>query len=268
MRTIKLLLLMLPMLLARGGFPLPLAASALWAADFEFRGAIEPTDDTSRLLAYYVNRFAPEELTLSVVGQPDATGRFHDLFMDLTGVRIENVRIDRLTFRMNDVQFNAPENWASGDVECRDALQIYAACRILEEDINKGLEAQTFGKDDHWKNITLAITPSGLKGRGTYLAKVLFVTLDILIEIDSKLKIVNRKELWLDGPQVRINKLDLPDYITNKALSQIQPLLDLARFPLPLKLHTVTLEEGSALLSTRLPPQPVEQGVTYHYLAR
>ena len=268
MRTIKLLLLILLVFLAKGGFSLPFAASALWAADFEFRGAIEPTDDTSRLLAYYVNRFAPEELSLSVVGQPDATGRFHDLFMDLKGVRIEDVRIDRLTFRMNDVQFNAPENWVSGDVECRDALQIYAACRILEEDINKGLEAQTFGKDDHWKNITLAIMPSGLKGRGTYLAKVLFVTLDILIEIDSKLKIVNRKELWLDKPQVRINKLDLPDYITNKALSQIQPLLDLARFPLPLKLHTVTLEQGSALLSTRLPPQPIEQGATYHYLAR
>ena len=29
--------------------------------------------------------------------------------------------------------------------------------------------------------------------------QVLFVTLDILIEIDSKLKIVNHKELWLDG---------------------------------------------------------------------
>ena len=55
--------------------------------------AIEPTDDTSRLLAYYVNRFAPEELSLSVVGQPDATGRFHDLFMDLKGVRIEDVLV-------------------------------------------------------------------------------------------------------------------------------------------------------------------------------
>ena len=45
MRTIKLLLLVFLALLAKGGFSLPLAASALWAADFEFRGAIEPTDD-------------------------------------------------------------------------------------------------------------------------------------------------------------------------------------------------------------------------------
>ena len=137
MRTIKLLLLVFLALLAKGGFSLPLAASALWAADFEFRGAIEPTDDTSRLLAYYVNRFAPEELSLSVVGQPDAKGRFHDLFMDLKGVRIEDVRIDRLTFRMNDVQFNAPENWVSGDVECRDTKKAYAKIKKSVEETER-----------------------------------------------------------------------------------------------------------------------------------
>lgn len=261
MKTIKLLLLTI---LAWGCC----TALALEAADFEFRGTIDPSDDTTRLLAYYVNRFSPEELQLTVVGQPDASGRFHDLYMDLTGVRIEGVRIDKLSFRMNDVQFNEPENWASGDVECKNALQVYAACRVLEEDINKGLEAKAFGKDDHWKNISLAITPDGLSGRGNYLAKVLFVTLNILIEIDSKLEIVNRRELWLDHPQVRINKLDLPDYITHKALSQIQPLLNLDRVPLPLKLHTVTLEKGVALLSTRILPEPIAQGTTYHYLAR
>ena len=243
------------------------AAPVLGAADFEFRGTIEPTDDTARLLAYYVNRFNPEELELTVVGQPDATGRFHDLYMDLTGVNVEGVRIDKLTFRMNDVQFNAPEDWASGDVECRNALQVYAVCRILEEDINKGLEAKTFGKDDHWKNISLAITPNGLSGRGVYLAKLFFIPLNILIEIDSKLKIVNRRELWLDNPQVRINKMDLPEYVTQKALSQIQPLLDLDRVPLPMRLHTVTLEKGAAHLSTRLLPEPIERGATYHYLA-
>ena len=65
----------------------------------------------------------------------------------------------------------------------------------------------------------MTIAPEGLKGRGYYMAKVLFVTLDILIEIDSGLKIVGNKELWLKDPQVKINRLDLPDYITNQALS-------------------------------------------------
>ena len=64
---------------------------------------------------------------------------------------------------------------------------------------------------------------------------------------------------------MRINRLDLPAYITNKALSQIQPLLNLNRFPLPMSLHKVTLEEGRAILSTRQLPKPMEKGITYHY---
>ena len=132
----------------------------------------------------------------------------------------------------------------------------------------RSLEARTFGEDDHWRQVSMTIAPEGLKGRGYYMAKVLFVTLDILIEIDSGLKIVGNKELWLKDPQVKINRLDLPDYITNQALSQIQPLLDLNRFPLPMSLHKVELEKGRAILSTRVLPEPMERGVTYHYTAR
>ncbi|MCR4818028.1 MAG: LmeA family phospholipid-binding protein [Fretibacterium sp.] len=247
-------------------FFLPVFCFPAWGADFEFNGKIEPADDVSHLLAFYVNRFTPEELKLTVSGHPDATGRFAELYMDLTGVMIENVRLDKLTFRMYGVQFNSPENWASGNVECRDALQIHALGTILQSDINKSLEVKTFGDDDHWRKVSLAITPGGLRGKGYYIAKVLFVTLDILIEIDSGLKIVKNKELWLDNPEVRINRLDLPEYITNKALSQIQPLLNLNRFPLPMSLHKVTLEEGRAILSTRQLPKPMEKGISYHYV--
>ena len=35
-------------------------------ADFEFMGKIEAQDPTSRLLAYYVNEFTPEELFLRI----------------------------------------------------------------------------------------------------------------------------------------------------------------------------------------------------------
>ena len=256
------------------GLSLLLLACALpaWGAgraDFEFRGKIEPQDPTSHLLAFYVKKFTPEELNLTVSGAPDATGKFADLYMDLTGVMIDKVRLDKLTFRMYNVQFNAPENWAAGDVLCENALQIYALSTILESDINKSLESKTFGEsDDHWRDVSLAITPQGLRGKGYYMAQVLFMTLDILIEIDSGLKIVGNKELWLDRPEVRVNRLDLPDYVTKKALSQIQPLLDLNRFPLPLSLHKVTLEKGRAILSTRILPKPMDNGVTYHYTAR
>jgi hypothetical protein len=244
-----------------------LFSSSTWAANFEFKGKIEAQDLTSCLLAYYVDAFTPESLSLIIDEQPDSTGRFRDLYMDLTGVLIDGVRVDKLTFRMHDVQFNPPGQWAEGIVECKDALQIYAYCLLKEGDINRKLASETFGKDDHWQNISMKISPDGLSARGNYVAKILFVTLNIAIEIDSDLEIVENKELWLKDYKVRVNAIDVPDYITKKAINQIQPLLNLGNFPLPLKLHKVEFQEGRASLFTRILPSPIEGGISYHYQA-
>ncbi len=222
-------------------------------------------DEVQDLLNYYVDRFKPETALLTISDKPDSTGHFNDIYMDLKGVQIETLRLDSLTFRMMGVQFNEPSEWAKGNVECKEAIQIYALGTILETDINKAIEAKTFGEDDHWHNVSLAITPEGLKGKGYYTADIGIARLDILLEITSGLKIVKGKELWLNNPAIKVNKMDVPDYITNKALSQIQPLVDLARFPLPMTLHKVELRKGSASLSTRTLPKPIEKGIKYSY---
>ena len=222
-------------------------------------------DEVDDLLGYYVNRFKPEKANMTISQKPDPTGHFVDIYMDLQGVMIEGLRLDRLTFRMRDVQFNAPSEWAKGNVECKDALQINAVAVLLESDINSAIEAKTFGEQDAWHDVSLAITPNGLKGKGYYVANIKLLKLDILLEIDSGLKIVKGKELWLDNPNVRANKMDVPDYVTNKALSRIQPLVDLDRFPLPMTLHKVDLKQGIATLSTRTLPKALTKGFTYTY---
>jgi hypothetical protein len=184
--------------------------------------------------------------------------------MDLTGVLIDGVRLDKLVFRMNDARFNDPSEWPE-NVECLGALQSYAYCRLNVDDINRRLRAATFGRDGHWKNIAMKISPSGLSARGTYSADLLFFSLNILIEVESGLRIVENQQLWLDDYRVRVNALGVPDYVTRKAVAQIQPLLDLGRFPLPLKLHSVEFREGEAVLSTRRFPEPLQKGITYRY---
>lgn len=222
-------------------------------------------DEVQDLLNFYVRRFKPEKASLVISGKPDETGMFNDIFMDLSGVNVENLRIDRLTFRMRGVQFNEPSHWAKGNVECKEAIQVLALANILEKDINDAIEAKTFGDKDHWHDVSMKITPSGLKGRGYYVADIVLTDLDILLEINSKLKILKGKQLWLDNPLVKVNKLDVPDYVTRKALSQIQPLVDLNRLPLPVSLHKVDLKNGSAVLSTRTLPKPLTEGLKYSY---
>jgi hypothetical protein len=233
------------------------------AADFEFRGAIDARDTVSRLLKKYVEEFSPEDLFLEIDEQPEG-GRFRDLYMDLTGVMIGGVRVDKLIFRMNDVKFNDPSEWDE-NVECLSTLHIYAYCRLKEEDVNRHLREKTFGRDGHWKNVAMTISPSGLYARGVYSAGFLFFNLNILIEVESGLKIVAHRELWLDDYKARVNTLGVPDYLMEKAVAQIQPLLDLGRFPLPLRLHRVRFGEGEAVLSTRTPPARLTDGITYRY---
>ena len=222
-------------------------------------------DEVDDLLKYYVNRFNPESAELVIAEKPDSTGRFSDLYMDLKGVVVEGLRMDRLTFRMSGVQFNEPSNWAKGNVECSDAIQINALTTIFESDINRAIEAKTFGEKDHWHNVSMGITPQGLKGKGYYTADAGLFNLDILLEITSGLKIVGGKELWLNDPVVKVNKLDVPDYVTKKALSRIQPIVDLNRLPLPMTLHKVDLKQGSAVLSTRALPKALTEGLKYSY---
>lgn len=219
----------------------------------------DPVDD---LLAYYVGRFGVEKGEIMVDALPDDTGLFSDIYMKLTGLVVEDLRIDTVEVRMKGVQFNEPPQWKSGNVECKSAISVQAVAKILEDDINNAIKAKTFGDGrDEWHDLSLRINPSGLSGSGYYRLGIL----DILIEITSNLRIVKGKELWLRDPQVKINRMDLPDYVTKQALSQIQPLVNLNEFPLPLSLHKVNLGKGAAELTTRTLPKPLTEGKHYSY---
>ena len=223
-------------------------------------------DEVEDLLGYYVNRFTPEKAELVISEKPDATGKFSDIYMNLTGVMIEGLRLNRLAFRMRGVQFNKPSEWKKGNVKCTDAIKIDAIGELYERDVNKAIEAKTFGKKDgHWHDMNLKITPQGLKGRGYYTATVMIIPLDILLEIDSGLKVVKGTELWLNNPQVKVNTLDVPDYVTRQALTKIQPIVDLKKISLPMTLHKVDLKKGVATLSTRTLPKPLTDGIKYSY---
>ncbi|MBQ7067648.1 MAG: DUF2993 domain-containing protein [Synergistaceae bacterium] len=219
-------------------------------------------DEVNDLLNFYEKRFRPEKALLVISGKPDETGLFNDIYMNLQGVVIDKLRLDSLVVRMRGVQFNEPSEWKKGNVECKDAISVLATGTIFERDINKSIEDKTFGEGrDEWHDLSMKINPSGLSGSGYYKYNIL----DIRIDIDSKLKIVKGKELWLDNPVAKVNKLDVPDYVTRKALTRIQPLVDLRKFPLPLSLHKVELKKGSAVLSTRTLPKEMKDGLKYTY---
>ena len=237
----------------------------VFSAGFSYKGKVEPTDIASRLLKFYIEKFNPESAELIIEEEPDETALFKNVYMDIVGCNVSGVRIDSLTFQLIDAQFNSPEEWESGNVECISSLEAYATCRLLEDDINADLQNRVIGDgDDKWRNLRLRMTPNGLSGSGEYSVNLLF-TFNILIEIESKLRIVGGKEVWLEDTFLKLNRLDVPEYITDMALDQIQPLLDLKTVPLPLKLNRIVFKEKEAFFETRLHPGKIE-GITYTYV--
>ncbi|MBQ3586689.1 MAG: hypothetical protein II964_08240, partial [Synergistaceae bacterium] len=97
----------------------------------------DPVDD---LLSYYVGKFGVEKGEIFVDSLPDSTGHFSDIYMKLTGLMIENFRVNEITVRMRDVQFNEHSEWAKGNVECKSAISIQSIASIRENDVNKAIK--------------------------------------------------------------------------------------------------------------------------------
>jgi len=228
------------------------AASPLWA---ETRG--------KKLLDHFVKEFAPEEITMTIDEEPNEKGYVRDIYLDITGCSIGGVRIDSLTLRATGVQMNSPAEWDRDGLDAKEILNVHALARILEKDLNNNLLSKEFGDDDHWHDLQVDMRPEGIYARGYYLVTVLF-RLDILIEIFSRFKIVDRKEVWLDDYTLKVNCVDVPQFITDKAVSEIQPLLDLGKFVFPLRLHSISYDENSLTISSRVLPESFE-GITYRY---
>lgn len=217
-----------------------------------------------KLLHHFVEEFKPEKIHMILENEPNDEGLIRELYLDVTGCDIGGVRIDSLRLRAVGVTLTPPSQWEQEEgLDAKEVLNVHVFASITEEDLNENLLQKQFGDDDEWHNLQVRMTPDGIYARGNYHARVLF-TLNILIEIFSKFKIVDMQQVWLDDYTLRVNRVDVPDFITEKAVSQIQPLLDLSKFIFPLRLSSITFNEGSMTIASRVLPEPFE-GIVYTY---
>lgn len=219
-------------------------------------------DRGAMLLEYFVKELAPEKITMILSDQPDDEGKIREIYLDLKGCLIGGVRIETLRMNAVGVIFNPPAEWAIKEMKPLEVLNVHAFARMTEDDLNRNLLQKQFGDDDSWRNLQLDIHPGGIYARGNYIAQFI-VRLNILIEIFSKFKIVDMQQIWLDDYSIRVNTLDVPKFITDKAIAEIQPLLDLGKFVFPLKLHSITYDEESITITSRVLPAPF-MGIVYH----
>ncbi len=241
------------------------AFAALLAAFCVIPAAAAPVsgDAGSLLVDFFVKKFSPDEMTMIIDEAPDPSGSIRDMYLDIKGCSIGGVRIASLRVRGMGIDMTPVREWERGNVDVKGMLHAVADCRITADDINRNLLGKDFGDDDHWHGIQLTIGRNGVYARGYYQVRILF-TLDILIEITSRFRIVDAQQIWLSDYTLAVNRVGVPDFITDKAVAQIQPILDLSKFVFPLRLHSIEYEEGSVRIRSRVLPEPIS-GITYTY---
>jgi hypothetical protein len=218
----------------------------------------------AELFRFFHDRFQPEEMTLVLDGHPDETGRVRHLFLDARGAFVDDMRLDHIVLEAFETQFNAPELWDE-EIEVTSMLAVYSEATLREEDINTRLREKQIGDDDaHWQRIGIDFGPDGVHASGLYRAKFLF-TFDILIEIDGQFDLVRGRQVWLSDYTLKINRREIPESLAKRAISQLQPILDLDRFIFPLRLASIEQDDEKVTLRSRHLPTPF-RGITYRFV--
>lgn len=123
-------------------------------------------------------------------------------------------------------------------------------------DINAALVNYAGGD---WSRISVDLKPGRVDAKGHYSSG----GLSIFAEVTTRLEIRQGKQIWLKDTSIKINNDDQTDVI-RKELAKIQPVVDIGRFPFPVTLAVLDIDENRVVFSTRTLPKPVK-GLTYRY---
>ena len=254
-------------------------------------------DEVGDLFDYCVKRWSSEKATLTISEQPDSTGFFKEAYLEVKGLVVENARIDSAFVSVSGLQLNPPSEWSKnsgGSDQPNVKFDSFKSCtlivNVLESDINSAIKGKNLrfsenGRDFILHDMTVSITANGIKITGflkedgnnsdlkSYAAAWLLGAAadDYPVTINSKLKIVNDKEIWLDNPTVeKGNYAQLDSYIERNITKRNKPILDLGKYDLsktPVTIHGLELKDGGVSVSTPTLPKALEGGFKYTHSA-
>lgn len=243
-----------------------LAGTCFAGEVLSFNGSVDSTRGGGALFKAFAEGLKPESMEMVLGEEPDENGRVGHMYLDLYGCDLGGVRIDRLEIEAVDIQFTPPCDWDEKGPDIENMLAVYAQATILEKDVNAAVSDAAFGDSDgNWHDISLDFRDEGVYVRGYYLSTFLF-RLDILIELEGRFGIVRGKQVWLEDYTMRVNRVDLPDFLTERAIGKIQPIINLEEFVFPLTLQTVIQKDDRVTLQSRVLPGRF-QGITYKFRA-
>lgn len=198
--------------------------------------------------------FNPESALIITAPQKDPNGPIPRLYIQMTGARVSGMRIERIELSALNVSLAPPRKEKDHPrLESVDACDL--TLTIDEKDANAFAAGRTFCDDKidkaavHFDNDSLDLTVSFHPD-----LKIFHPTWRI--NLSTAVEFKNKGELWLKPHSLDVNGMTTPRWVVQSLLNQIQPLIDLKNYNLPVAMARPSLKKGRAELRTVQLPKP------------
>lgn len=226
----------------------------------EYRGSVPAGTSGELLFGALVERLDPDAMEMIVDEEPSVEGKVRHIFIKVQGARFGAFRLEEMVLETAFSKFNPVTQWKdAGSIVVEDIMSGNFTAMVREGDINSALQEKIDG--GHWQNVCVDIRPEGLFARGYYVTGG-SVSLRILVELSTKLE-ARSKKIWLKDYTLSVNN-DEKTALVEKAVRDLQPVVDLGDFVFPLSVDSIEMEGGSVRLATKTLPKPFE-GISFKY---
>jgi hypothetical protein len=213
------------------------------------------------LFEAFLSRLRPESMEMILDGAPDGNGRVRRIYLDIKGCQVSHVRIERLQVDAMEVTFTPPSSWDEKGPGVELALLVRTRAQVYEDDVDDALRSGSFGGDEaNWEDIRIRFRDGHVYVEGH--KKFLF--LNVFFELQGQFEIRNGREIWLSDYSMRINNSNAPKGLTERTVSQIQPLIDFGAFPFPLNFRRAIQEKNYMILESQSSPETFK-GKSFRY---
>lgn len=203
------------------------------------------------------------EMRLQEMPAPD--GSIPWAYLECAGVNVGGMNVRSLRVEVFDAEVTPPAQW-SGMAYPR--VKSMLACRaegvFTQEDVNAFLHNRLFGREKEWERISVRLENDRIRAEGTCSVNLKLMRVKLRMEVSCRV-VPRGTGLWLDDVAVKVNGKPLSGALVNKAISRIQPVLDMKKYNLPLYLSKIELSDGVCRVATRLPPGGLLGGLKWEY---
>lgn len=179
-------------------------------------------------------------VTVRLIGWPGAilSGRYPQVTIVAHRASADGVVLDELSAQLQDVQLDPVRAAALGQFLVRSIGSGQVTLRLLQEDVQRAVENRSSAT-----GVSVRLGGDVVRVAGTV------PVLDVRAEVSGRLIVRGAREVVLDVATMELVGVSVPPSVANVLISPLNPLLTVDSLPVPVRLTSVEVKEGSAVVT-------------------